>query len=130
MAKPELGTKRLCPNCGTRYYDLNRDPILCPKCGTQFDVHTSARARPATARETEDIDTEEEEAEVEAEEFVTLEEADDEVVGGPETPEVEDEDIEVEDIDEDDEDTFLEDDEEGDDGLSDIIGDVDEDEEP
>ena len=36
MVKPELGTKRTCPNCATRFYDLLKDPITCPKCGTSF----------------------------------------------------------------------------------------------
>ena len=40
MAKPELGIKRTCPNCGNKYYDLNRDPIVCPSCGTIFEVVT------------------------------------------------------------------------------------------
>jgi uncharacterized protein (TIGR02300 family) len=35
MAKPELGTKRLCVSCGTRFYDLTRQPAVCPKCGTE-----------------------------------------------------------------------------------------------
>ena len=43
MAKPELGLKRLCPSCGAKYYDLNRNPILCPKCGAQFDAGLAAR---------------------------------------------------------------------------------------
>lgn len=38
MGRPELGTKRVCGSCGTKYYDLNRDPILCPKCGTAFVI--------------------------------------------------------------------------------------------
>jgi uncharacterized protein (TIGR02300 family) len=38
MTKPELGTKRLCTECGARYYDLNTIPIACPKCGAQFKV--------------------------------------------------------------------------------------------
>ena len=38
MAKPELGTKRVCPSCGTKYYDLSRNPIVCPSCGTVFVV--------------------------------------------------------------------------------------------
>ncbi|HLN40689.1 MAG TPA: TIGR02300 family protein, partial [Xanthobacteraceae bacterium] len=33
MAKPELGTKRLCASCSAKFYDLNKDPIHCPKCG-------------------------------------------------------------------------------------------------
>jgi uncharacterized protein (TIGR02300 family) len=36
MVKPELGTKRTCPNCATRFYDLLKDPITCPKCSTSF----------------------------------------------------------------------------------------------
>ncbi|MGA7453741.1 MAG: TIGR02300 family protein, partial [Rhodoplanes sp.] len=29
MAKPELGTKRLCASCSAKFYDLNHDPITC-----------------------------------------------------------------------------------------------------
>jgi len=35
MAKPELGLKRVCVSCGTRFYDLARAPAVCPKCGTE-----------------------------------------------------------------------------------------------
>lgn len=34
MAKPELGTKRVCMACSTRFYDLTKSPAVCPKCGT------------------------------------------------------------------------------------------------
>jgi uncharacterized protein (TIGR02300 family) len=54
VAKPEWGAKRICHNCGTRYYDLHRDPIVCPKCGTAFDPEAflkSRRTRPALAAE-------------------------------------------------------------------------------
>ena len=40
LSKPELGTKRLCGNCGAKFYDLNRDPIVCPACATVFIVPT------------------------------------------------------------------------------------------
>lgn len=33
MARPELGEKRDCPDCGARFYDLGKDPAFCPKCG-------------------------------------------------------------------------------------------------
>jgi len=36
MAKPEWGAKRLCPSCGTRFYNLKRDPVDCPNCGATF----------------------------------------------------------------------------------------------
>jgi uncharacterized protein (TIGR02300 family) len=35
MAKPELGTKRVCVSCSTRFYDLTKTPAVCPKCGTE-----------------------------------------------------------------------------------------------
>ena len=35
MAKPELGQKRVCVSCATRFYDLTRAPAVCPKCGTE-----------------------------------------------------------------------------------------------
>ncbi|GBQ97535.1 hypothetical protein AA23498_2918 [Acetobacter nitrogenifigens DSM 23921 = NBRC 105050] len=35
MAQPELGTKRVCVSCGTRFYDLNASPAVCPKCGAE-----------------------------------------------------------------------------------------------
>ena len=44
MAKPELGTKRQCQNCGTKFFDLNKDPIVCPKCGTVFQGAAPVRA--------------------------------------------------------------------------------------
>ena len=50
MAKAELGTKRLCANCGAKFYDLNKDPIHCPKCGTVYEVApVVTRARPEAA---------------------------------------------------------------------------------
>jgi uncharacterized protein (TIGR02300 family) len=45
VVKPELGTKRICPNCGSRYYDLHRDPIICPKCGSAFDPEALLKTR-------------------------------------------------------------------------------------
>ena len=36
MVKAELGTKRACPSCGSKFYDLLKSPIICPKCGTSF----------------------------------------------------------------------------------------------
>ena len=40
MPKAEWGTKRACPKCTTRFYDLNNDPIICPSCGASFDLTT------------------------------------------------------------------------------------------
>ena len=45
MAKPEWGKKRICPSCNTKYYDLNKSPIICPSCGTEFDPDTYLKSR-------------------------------------------------------------------------------------
>jgi uncharacterized protein (TIGR02300 family) len=37
MVKPEWGTKRTCPKCATRFYDLGKeDPVTCIECGTEW----------------------------------------------------------------------------------------------
>ena len=37
MVKPEWGTKRSCPKCGTRFYDLQQEePVTCIACNTQW----------------------------------------------------------------------------------------------
>ena len=37
MVKPEWGTKRTCPKCSTRFYDLGADePVHCIECGTEW----------------------------------------------------------------------------------------------
>src|SRR5215472_4802959 len=46
VAKPELGTKRLCASCSAKFYDLNKDPIHCPKCGAVYEVVVARPTRP------------------------------------------------------------------------------------
>ena len=37
MVKPEWGTKRTCPKCSTRFYDLGKDnPVHCIECGNEW----------------------------------------------------------------------------------------------
>ena len=38
MVNAELGTKRNCPSCAGRFYDLNSHPITCPLCSETFVV--------------------------------------------------------------------------------------------
>jgi uncharacterized protein (TIGR02300 family) len=55
VVKAEWGLKRICPNCGTRYYDFRKDPPTCPACGTVYDPEAllkSRRARPGMVEET------------------------------------------------------------------------------
>ncbi len=54
MAKPEWGTKRECPKCKTRFYDLGRDPVTCPDCGHSFEIASLANqlGRPVLTSDT------------------------------------------------------------------------------
>ena len=37
MVKPEWGSKRSCPKCGTRFYDLGKEePATCIECGEEW----------------------------------------------------------------------------------------------
>ena len=49
--KAERGTKRTCqnPECGSRFYDLNRDPATCPICGTVYELAAAPMAMAAAA---------------------------------------------------------------------------------
>jgi len=49
--KAERGTKRTCqnPECGSRFYDLNREPITCPVCDTVYELAVAPAALAAAA---------------------------------------------------------------------------------
>ena len=80
MAKPELGTKRVCVSCGARFYDLTKVPAVCPKCGTEQPVeqprprrtggNVVEDRRPKKPAPVEEADIEVEGVEEEAEEDV------------------------------------------------------------
>jgi uncharacterized protein (TIGR02300 family) len=138
VAKSDLGTKRICPTTGKKFYDLNKSPVISPYTGevvpiapvapprTRADAASRAAAAAATAEATPEP--------AEAEELVPLEEADAEENSGKVkaiVPESED-DIEIDEAledDDDDDSTFIADEEEGDEDVTDIIGDVSGDEE-
>lgn len=130
MAKSELGTKRICPATGKKFYDLNKSPVISPYTGEVVPIAppTAPRGRAASAAAAASADAPES-ADIET---VSLEEADAEASGKVKSdlPESED-DIEVDDIpdDEDDDSTFIAEEEESDDDVTDIIGDVSDDEE-
>ena len=133
MSKQAWGTKRLCPECGARFYDLNKDPIICPKCHTTMAVAAltarsrpePAASRPVAARQEEAVVPETQDAE-----FVSLEDADAESQGkkGAEAAEGAEDDIEIDESMDDA--ALIEEQEETDDDVTDIIGDREEEEEP
>ncbi len=84
MAKPELGTKRVCVSCSARFYDLTKVPAVCPKCSTEqppeqprvrrsggnvMEEKRRAKVLPVPGIEDADVETDAEEVE-EAEEDV------------------------------------------------------------
>jgi len=40
MPKDEWGTKRLCPETGKRFYDLNKTPVISPYTGNEVATET------------------------------------------------------------------------------------------
>jgi uncharacterized protein (TIGR02300 family) len=126
VAKAELGTKRLCANCGAKFYDLNKDPIHCPKCETVYVIAPIVtRSRPEAAPVAPRPAPVEEAAAPEPQEaeLVSLEEADAEASGTKKPAGeagVEEEEVEMgETLDDD---TFIEEQEEEDADVTDIIG--------
>jgi uncharacterized protein (TIGR02300 family) len=124
VPKPELGTKRQCQNCGAKFFDLGKSPIVCPKCATVYQVAAvpaRAVARAAPAKPVAEVEPEVEAAEVELVSLEEVEEGEDKVAA------VAADDIEVED---EPADTFLEEEEEDSDDVSTLIdGDLEADEE-
>ena len=128
VAKPDLGTKRVCPDTGRKFYDLNKTPVVSPYTGKVVPIAAPApsRARPEApvaakpVAQTESIAPETAEAE-----FVSLEDAEAEQQGKkkPAAAEGAAAGEEEEEIDESlDDAAFIEEEEEGNADVSDIIG--------
>jgi uncharacterized protein (TIGR02300 family) len=129
VAKPELGTKRVCPETGRKFYDLNKDPVISPYTGKVVPVETpTTRARPeqppAPAPRAAVAPEEVAAPEPQEAEFVSLEEADAEAQGTKTPVETTEPDIEEEvEMDESlDDAAFIEEQEEEDADVTDIIG--------
>lgn len=44
MPKEEWGVKRLCPQTGKRFYDMNRSPIISPYTGEVVEIETGRKS--------------------------------------------------------------------------------------
>ena len=135
MAKPDLGTKRVCPDTGRKFYDLNKTPVISPYTGKVVPIAAPAppRARPEPAAATRPapvVPTETIVPETADAEFVSLEDAEAEQQGkkkpaaagapGAEAEAGDDEDVEIDESLDDA--AFIEEQEEGDADVTDIIG--------
>ncbi len=132
MAKPDLGTKRVCPDTGRKFYDLNKTPVISPYTGkvVPIVVPTQSRARPepAAARPAPVVPTVSVEPETADAEFVSLEDAEAEQQGKKPAAEGaaaagEEEEVEIGDESLDDA-AFIEEQEEGAPDVTDIIGEL------
>jgi len=128
VTKPELGVKRDCPQCGARFYDLNKEPAHCPKCDHEFVPE--ALLKPRRPRREDEAETTEAAPKPAAE--VPLDAAENEQkaakskkkpaldseAGDDELGDLDDIDI---DLGDEDDDTLLEEDEDEDDDMSGIV---------
>lgn len=122
MAKTDLGTKRIDPETGRKFYDLNKDPIVSPYTGKSYPRTFFDSGSEKVLEEEAETEEKEVDGEDDAPETISLEDADDEAKGGgDEIPDMDDDDEDV-DLGDDEDDTFLEDEEEEDDDVTDIIG--------
>jgi uncharacterized protein (TIGR02300 family) len=129
VAKSDLGTKRVCPDTGRKFYDLGKTPVISPYTGkvVPIVVPVQSRSRPEPARPVPAAETETLVPETQDAEFVSLEDAEAEqqsgkkkvTAGGDPT---EDDEIEGDDESLDDA-AFIEEQEDGDPDVTDIIGD-------
>jgi uncharacterized protein (TIGR02300 family) len=127
VAKTELGTKRVCPETGRKFYDLGKTPVISPYTGkvVPIVVPVQSRSRPAEAAAVRPAPVEEVEAivpETADAEFVSLEDAEAEQQGKKNadgTPAAEEE---VEADEALDDAAFIEEQDEGDPDVTDIIG--------
>jgi len=137
LARPELGTKRICTECDAKFYDLGNVPYICPICGHIHEEKTApppeevaaapvAEEAPTKEAETETETDDEDEAVLDAPEdveVISLDEAetdeDDDLAAldDEELPEVPDDDS----SDAEESDVFLEE-EEDDPNVTDLIG--------
>jgi len=130
MSKPARGTKRVCPSCGARFYDLSRTPITCPVCQAVYQVSAptsrrSERAQPVEAKKVV-VEPEAEAPVLESADIISLEEVEE-----PGTEAAVEEDEEIVDLGDDapeipagdDDNAFLEEEEEGEADVSNIVGD-------
>jgi uncharacterized protein (TIGR02300 family) len=131
VAKSELGTKRVCPETGRKFYDLGKTPVVSPYTGKVVPIilPTQSRSRPpepaaAAARPAPVVEAEAIVPETADAEFVSLEDAEAEQQGkkpaGVEGAAGDEEAIEADESLDDA--AFIEEQEEGDPDVTDIIG--------
>ncbi len=66
MIQPEWGTKRTCPKCATRFYDLTKDdPVTCINCSYAWEPEPILKSKQPLAFEQVKPDTAKPDADLE-----------------------------------------------------------------
>jgi uncharacterized protein (TIGR02300 family) len=78
MVKPEWGTKRSCPKCGERFYDLGTDePVTCIECGNKWNPEPVLKSKQPIPFEEEKKEKEEADADLGDEDLEDIDEGED-----------------------------------------------------
>ena len=122
--KAARGTKRVCQNCGSKFYDLNRAPITCPICQSIFQQQDGRTKAPIGNTAVDDDDDEALSPKLANVDMVSLDEV---AEAENDIPDIEDDglvDIEDEDTDlkSDTDETFIEDEDDSGDDVSGLLG--------
>ena len=74
MVKPEWGTKRNCPKCGLRFYDLGKeDPVVCIDCNNQWTPEPVLKSKqPIPFEEVKEKEVKEQDADLAEDELEDL----------------------------------------------------------
>lgn len=122
-AADKRGLKRVCVDCGIRFYDMNKRPIVCPNCSTEFTGVIKVKTRRGRVAKALEEDTESQVIESKAKKKAVNDDDDEiEEIDDVEVVSLDDEDVERDDNDVDGDDDItidLDDDED--------LGDLDED---
>lgn len=121
MSKPELGTKRDCPSCGAKFYDLSKNPVACPKCKHEYVPDAGPKAK-----RVKPVEKPKEKAPkrvvAEDDDTVSLDAMRDEELAADSDEDIDIDDVDVDvDVDDDADDAFLPDDEDGDEDVVGIV---------
>ena len=79
MVKAEWGTKRTCPKCGERFYDLGKeDPVTCIECGNEWTPEPVLKSKqPIPFEEEKKKDEKESDSDLAEDELEDIDEDDD-----------------------------------------------------
>lgn len=87
MGKKKLGTKRIDPETGKKFYDLNKDPVISPYTGISYPLSffDSSIDLKEDELEEEEFDTD-----LEKDDFVALDDEGDDAKAKTDLPDIED----------------------------------------